>query len=351
MSQRSGGVFDLGQLNTRVAELQASSESEEIWSNPEKARDIMQELSASKEVLKSFDLIEGAIDELLLTLELFEEEPDDELIQEALTTLANATKVVGALEVQQKMSEEFDDADCILEINAGGGGTDAQDWASMLLRMYLRWCESKGFKVEQVDYQPSDVAGIKSVSLEIQGKYAFGNLRSERGVHRLVRISPFNANGKRQTSFASVTLTPIIHSDIDIDIEEKDLRIDTYRASGAGGQHVNKTDSAIRITHFPSGIVVACQNERSQHKNKDRAMKILKAKLYEMEVQRQKDQIQDSKGDLQRIDFGSQIRSYVIHPYQLVKDLRTGEETTAVSDVLDGKIDSFIQAYLLQGTS
>ena len=245
------------------------------------------------------------------------------------------------------MAGQFDRQNAIVEINGGAGGTEAQDWAEMLMRMYLRWVERRGFKVEELDYQPGEVAGIKGVSLYIQGDFAYGYLRSEQGVHRLVRISPFDSNSRRHTSFASVSVTPDIEEDLEIEIDEKDLRVDTYRASGAGGQHVNKTDSAVRLTHIPSGVVVACQSERSQHRNKDRAMKILKAKLYELEKQAQNERIQEVKGERKKIDFGSQIRSYVMQPYQLVKDLRTSYETSSVDAVLDGDIDDFIEAYLL----
>jgi peptide chain release factor 2 len=246
------------------------------------------------------------------------------------------------------MSGDFDRLNAFLEINGGGGGTDAQDWALMLLRMYLRWSELHGFKVEEIDYQPGEVAGIKSATIQISGEYAYGWLRSERGVHRLVRISPFNANGKRQTSFASISLLPEIDDTIEITIDDKDLRVDTYRSSGAGGQHVNKTDSAVRITHLPTGIAVACQNERSQHRNRERAMNILKAKLYELELEQQQAKLSNVQGEKRKIDFGSQIRSYVLHPYKMVKDLRTGYETSGVDAVLDGReLDNFLEAYLM----
>ncbi len=245
------------------------------------------------------------------------------------------------------MSGAHDRSHAILEINAGAGGTESCDWAEMLMRMYLRWIERKGFKVEELDYRPGEEAGIKNVTLLVQGEFAYGFLRCEQGVHRLVRISPFDSNARRHTSFASVSLTPDIEEDIEITIEEKDLRVDTYRSSGAGGQHVNKTDSAVRLTHIPTGTVVACQNERSQHKNRDRAMKILKAKLYELEQQKQADAIDQIKGERKKIDFGSQIRSYVLHPYKLVKDLRTEYETSSAETVLDGDLDQFIEAYLL----
>lgn len=247
------------------------------------------------------------------------------------------------------MRGEFDKSHAIVEFNGGSGGTEAQDWAEMLLRMYTRWAEKKGFEFEFLDYQPGEVAGIKSATVLIKGDYAYGHLRSEAGVHRLVRISPFDSNSRRHTSFASLTVTPDIEEEIDIQIDEKDLRVDTYRSSGAGGQHVNKTDSAVRLTHFPSGIVVACQNERSQHKNKATAMKVLKAKLYELEREAQTQKMDEIRGERRKIDFGSQIRSYVLQPYRLVKDLRTGVETSSVDAVLDGELDQFIESYLLSG--
>lgn len=246
------------------------------------------------------------------------------------------------------MRGEYDLNDCIFEIASGAGGTEAQDWAEMLFRMYLRWAERKGYKVEELDYQPGEVAGIKGAAILVKGAYSYGHLRSEQGVHRLVRISPFDSNARRHTSFASVSVTPDIEADLDIKIdEEKDLRIDTYRSSGAGGQHVNKTDSAVRITHLPTGIVVACQNERSQHANKDRAMKTLKAKLFEREVALHQQKLNEIKGEKKKIEWGSQIRSYVMHPYQMVKDLRTDVETSDVRSVMDGDIDKFIEAFLL----
>jgi len=247
------------------------------------------------------------------------------------------------------MSGEFDSQDAIMEINGGSGGTEAQDWAEMLLRMYLRWAERKGFGVEELDYNAGEEAGIKSATIMIKGEYAYGHLRSEQGVHRLVRISPFDSNARRHTSFASIAVTPDIEEEVEIDIDEKDLRIDTYRSSGAGGQHVNKTDSAVRLTHIPTGVVVACQNERSQHKNKDRAMKILKSKLYDLKMQEQHEKMQEVKGERRSIDFGSQIRSYVMQPYQMVKDLRTHFESSDVQGILDGKLDPFIESYLMGG--
>ena len=291
--------------------------------------------------------IEKLFGETEAALELAVETQDPDFIKECQQSLNLLTSEVSKREFLCKMSGDFDRNNAIVEINGGSGGTEAQDWAEMLYRMYLRWSERKGFKIEELDYQPGEVAGIKSVVFMIEGPFAYGYLRSEQGVHRLVRISPFDSNARRHTSFASVAVTPDIEEDIEIDINEKDLRIDTYRSSGAGGQHVNKTDSAVRITHIPSGIVVACQNERSQHKNKATAMKILKAKLYEFEKRKQDDKMDAIKGIRQQIDFGSQIRSYVLQPYRLIKDLRSNYETSSVDAVLDGDIDQFIEAYLL----
>jgi len=245
------------------------------------------------------------------------------------------------------LSGEHDASSAIVSINAGAGGTEAQDWAEMLLRMYLRWCENKGFNTEITEYQGGDEAGIKSVTFTVDGPYAFGYLKAERGIHRLVRISPFDANAKRHTSFCSVFVFPELAEDVAVEINEKDLKVDTYRASGAGGQHVNKTDSAIRITHLPTGIVVSCQNQRSQHKNRDIAMKQLKARLYEMEMAKKEEEAASIAGDKKDIAWGSQIRSYVLHPYRMVKDHRTGYEVGNADKVLDGDIDAFIEAYLL----
>ncbi len=280
--------------------------------------------------------------------ELGKESNDEELLSEAIKLMEDLKVALGQLEFQCKMDGEFDTQNAILEINAGSGGTEAQDWGEMLLRMYLRWCERKGLKTEILDYQVGEEAGIKNATVLVQGDYAFGYLRNESGVHRLVRISPFDSNARRHTSFASVSTIPDIEEDIEVDIDEADLRIDTYRSSGAGGQHVNKTDSAVRITHAPSGIIVAFQSERSQHKNKARAMKILKSKLYEQEQEQQRDRMDQLKGQRKKIDFGSQVRNYVMQPYQLVKDLRSEYETSDVHGVLDGDIDAIIESCLLQ---
>jgi len=275
------------------------------------------------------------------------EELDGDAEQEVADGLAAIESDIGLTELECMFSGEHDASNAIIAIHAGAGGTEAQDWVDMLLRMYLRWAEAKGLKTDILDYLPGDEAGVKSVSVFFEGRYAYGYLRSELGIHRLVRISPFDASGRRHTSFASVMVMPELDDTVNVDINEKDLRIDTYRASGAGGQHVNKTDSAIRITHLPSGVVVQCQNERSQHRNKDMAMKMLTAQLYELEKSRQAEQQQSMQGEKKEIGWGSQIRSYVLQPYRMIKDHRTGHEMGNVDAVLDGNLDSFLKAYLL----
>jgi len=307
----------------------------------------MRERAQSVGTLEHFKKIEGLQADAEAALELAKESGDDEVIAEAGRIMKDLGESVGALEFKCKMNGEFDSQNAIVEINAGSGGTEAQDWAEMLMRMYLRWAEKKRFATEVMDYQPGDGAGIKNATILVSGGYVFGNLRNESGVHRLVRISPFDSNARRHTSFASVSVTPDIEEEIDVTVNEADLRVDTYRSSGAGGQHINKTDSAVRLTHIPTGIVVACQSERSQHKNKSRAMKILKSKLFEREQEQQRAKMNELKGDRKKIDFGSQVRNYVLQPYQLVKDLRSNYETSDVNSVLDGEIDSLIESCLL----
>jgi peptide chain release factor 2 len=308
----------------------------------------MRERSQCVERLEQFRRIEALHADADAALELARESGDQEFVDEALRLAQDLDDAVGALEFKCKMNGEFDSQSAIIEINSGAGGTEAQDWGDMLLRMYLRWCERKRFKTEIMDYQAGEGAGIKSATVLVEGPYAYGHLRNESGVHRLVRISPFDSNARRHTSFASISVTPDIEEEIEVDINEADLRVDTYRSSGAGGQHVNKTDSAVRLTHVPSGIIVACQSERSQHKNKARAMKILKSKLYELGAQEQRDKIDSLKGQRKKIDFGSQIRNYVMQPYQLVKDLRSDYETSDVHAVLDGELDPIIESCLLK---
>jgi len=287
------------------------------------------------------------LEENELLAQMATEEGDTQTLAEIENQLESLSLRLHAFSIDMMLDGEQDANNAIVSINAGAGGTDAQDWAEMMLRMYLRWAEHRGFATETIDYQPGDEAGIKSTTFTVKGEYAYGYLKTENGVHRLVRISPYNASGKRQTSFASVFVFPEVDSRIDIQIEDKDLRIDTFRASGAGGQHVNKTSSAIRITHMPSGIVVQCQQEKSQHRNKEMAMKVLRARLYQAEKQKQDAELQEIHDSKEDIAWGSQIRSYVLHPYQLVKDHRTNMETGNVGSVLDGKIDPLIEGVLL----
>ncbi len=297
--------------------------------------------------MESWEDASREVEELEILVDLGEEEEDEASLVEIRDLLPAIEKKIAQMEFARMLSGEHDARDAIISINAGAGGTEAQDWAEMLLRMYLRFCEKRGFKTEITDYQPGDVAGIKGVTFAVEGSYAYGWLRAEMGIHRLVRISPFDSSGKRHTSFSSVFVFPELPENIDIEINEKDLKVDTFRSSGAGGQHVNKTDSAIRITHLPTGIVVACQNERSQHKNRAVAMKQLKARLYEMEKRKKEEENVAIAGDKKEIGWGSQIRSYVLHPYRMVKDHRTGFEMGNTDAVLNGEIDGFIESYLL----
>ncbi|MEY4667897.1 MAG: hypothetical protein RL518_596 [Pseudomonadota bacterium] len=307
----------------------------------------MRERAQSVATLEHFKKLEALTADTEAALELARESNDAEFLAEAGRLVQDLADSVGELEFKCKMNGEFDSQNAIVEINSGAGGTESQDWADMLLRMYMRWAEKKKYGIEVMDYQPGEGAGIKNATILISGNYVYGNLRNESGVHRLVRISPFDANARRHTSFASVGVTPDIEEEVEVTINEADLRVDTYRSSGAGGQHVNKTDSAVRLTHIPTGIVVACQSERSQHKNKSRAMKILKSKLFEREQEQQQAKMDQIKGVRKKIDFGSQVRNYVMQPYQLVKDLRSNYETSDVNSVLDGDIDPLIESCLL----
>ena len=292
-----------------------------------------------------FKNLNERIDDVEVLKELMEEN-DEETAKEIISEVKALSKEIDTLKIETILSGEYDRNDAILTLHTGVGGSDANDWTEMLLRMYTRWCEKKGYSLETIDYLPGDEAGVKSVTLKVKGDFAYGYLKAEKGIHRLVRISPFNANGKRQTSFASVEVLPELTSDQDIEINPVDLRIDTYRAGGAGGQHVNKTESAVRITHIPTGIVVQCQNERSQFSNRDTAMGMLKSKLIELKERAHKEKIEDLTGELKDMGWGSQIRSYVFHPYSMVKDHRTNVETSNVNGVMDGDIDNFIIAYL-----
>jgi peptide chain release factor 2 len=342
-----GGFFDIPTLATKVEELELQSQSNDIWNDAAKAKSLMRERSECAERLEQFKKLETLKGDAETAFELARESGDDEFMGEAARSIQELDAAIAALEFKCKMNGEFDSQSAIIEINAGSGGTEAQDWGEMLLRMYLRWAERKKFSIEVMDYQPGEAAGIKNATVLLGGPYVYGHLRNESGVHRLVRISPFDSNARRHTSFASVSVIPDIEEEIEVEVNEGDLRIDTYRSSGAGGQHVNKTDSAVRLTHIPTGIVVACQSERSQHKNKSRAMKILKSKLYEVQQEQQRDKMDALKGSRKKIDFGSQIRNYVMQPYQLVKDLRSNYETSDVNAVLDGEIDALIESCLL----
>lgn len=317
----------------------------DFWDDPKASAATLKVKKRLEADIADGDTLAALRDDMRVALELAGE-GDDEVLAEAETLARELTAALDRLEIQSLLSGEMDDCDAVLTINAGAGGTESCDWASMLLRMYLRYCERKGFKSEMYDLQDGDEAGIKSATFSVEGDFAFGLLQAEVGVHRLVRISPFDSNAKRHTSFASVFVTPIIDEDIEVVIDPSQLRIDTYRASGAGGQHVNKTDSAVRITHIPTGIVVQCQNQRSQHQNKDQCMKLLRSRLYEKELEERKKSQQSVEQAKSDIGFGSQIRSYVLHPYKMVKDHRTDLENHAPDDVLDGELDGFIDEYL-----
>ncbi len=321
-----------------------------FWENPDTSKEVIRQKKTLQRQLEMWRGLTKEHDDLYALVEMCEEEEDASLFSEIASVAELLEQHIDDVEFKQMLSGEHDQGNAILSINAGAGGTEAQDWAQMLFRMYTRWCERRGFKAEIVDLLSDDEAGIKSAMIMVSGEYAFGYLKSERGVHRLVRISPFDANKRRHTSFASVMVIPDIDDDIEIDIDEEDLRIDTFRSSGAGGQKVNKTSSAIRITHLPTNIVVQCQNERSQHKNKAQAMKILRARLYELQEQENQDEKEKLQGEKRVIAWGSQIRSYVMHPYQMVKDHRTSQETSNVTAVMDGDLDEFMRAYLLFAT-
>lgn len=316
-----------------------------FWDDVQKAQEVTQEAKRVKDKIDKFKNLNERIDDVEVLKELMEEN-DEETAKEIISEVKALSKEIDTLKIETILSGEYDRNNAILTLHTGVGGSDANDWTEMLLRMYTRWCEKRGYSLETIDYLPGDEAGVKSVTLKVKGEFAYGYLKAEKGIHRLVRISPFNANGKRQTSFASVEVLPELTSDQDIEINPVDLRIDTYRAGGAGGQHVNKTESAVRITHIPTGIVVQCQNERSQFSNRDTAMGMLKSKLIELKERAHKEKIEDLTGELKDMGWGSQIRSYVFHPYSMVKDHRTNVETSNVNGVMDGDIDNFIIAYL-----
>ena len=340
-----GGIFDLDLLNSNLNELKLKTSDSNFWKDNLRASTILKKISRIEKEIETWNGIDGNQNDLDVLFEFYNE---GEISLKDLYFEVNKYKnLIEDLELKMILGKEEDSQDAIITIHPGAGGTESQDWVQMLYRMYGRWSEQKGFEFSIIDFQAGDEAGIKDVTFEIKGEYAYGLAKAEFGVHRMVRISPFDSNSRRHTSFASVYIYPSVDESIEIDISPSDLRIDTYRASGAGGQHVNKTDSAVRITHIPSGVVAQCQNERSQHKNKNQAMKLLKAKLYQLEIEKEKEKQKNLEDKKKDIAWGSQIRSYVFHPYNLVKDHRTKEETGNIQAVMDGNLDPFIKSYLL----
>ena len=332
----------------RIEELERLMEAPGFWDNPEKSQNSMKELDSLKNQKQAVEKLEEQFEEIMILIQMGNEEEDEEVLQEVKESFDEFVSVFEKMRIETLLSEEYDRNNAILTLHAGAGGTESCDWAGMLCRMYQRWADKKGYTVDMIDFLEGDEAGFKTVTLEIRGENAYGYLKSEKGVHRLVRISPFNAAGKRQTSFASCDVMPDIEEDVDIEIRDDDLKIDTYRSSGAGGQHINKTSSAVRITHIPTGTVVQCQNERSQFQNKDKAMQMLKAKLYLMKKAENEAKVSDIRGEVMENGWGSQIRSYVLQPYTMVKDHRTNKEVGNAASVLDGNLDPFISEYLKQ---
>ncbi|MBC2357491.1 peptide chain release factor 2 [Listeria welshimeri] len=340
------GSLDLDSMEVRIAELEDQMLDPNFWNDQQAAQKIINESNGYKETYQAFHALEEEQENMEISLELLKEEADEDLQAELEKDITAYMATINEFELKLMLSDPYDKNNAILELHPGAGGTESQDWGSMLLRMYQRWSEKKGFKVEMLDYQAGDEAGIKSVTLLIKGHNAYGYLKAEKGVHRLVRISPFDSSGRRHTSFVSVDVMPELDDDIEIEVRTEDLKIDTYRATGAGGQHINTTDSAVRMTHIPSGIVVTCQSERSQLKNRDQAMKMLKTKLYQKEQEEKERELAEIRGEQKEIGWGSQIRSYVFHPYSMVKDHRTNYETGNIQAVMDGDLDDFINAYL-----
>ena len=343
--------LDLDSKKKRIEELEADMEAPGFWDDPDKSNKAMKELKTLKDSFEGYNSLKSGLEDINTLIEMADEMQDDSLISEIEDEITVFEEKMDSIRTETLLSGEYDKCNAILTLHAGAGGTESCDWCQMLFRMYTRWAEKHGYSTQTIDYLEGDEAGIKSVTIEISGDNAYGHLKSEHGVHRLVRISPFNAAGKRQTSFVSCDVMPDIEEDLDVEINDDDIRIDTYRSSGAGGQHINKTSSAIRITHFPTGIVVQCQNERSQHMNKDKAMQMHKAKLYMLKQQEQLEKASGIRGEVKDNGWGSQIRSYVMQPYTMVKDNRTGQEVSNVAGVLDGNLDPFINAYLAWITS
>ena len=346
MLKELGASLNLDAKKERIAELSRYMEAPDFWDDPERSQKMTKELKSLEDTVKSYTTLSTQYDDISELIEMGYEENDPEVIPVIQESLDEFTTNLEALRLSTLLNGEYDKNNAIIRLNAGAGGTEACDWSSMLYRMYTRYADRNGFSVEVLDMLDGDEAGIKSVTFQVNGENAYGYLKSEKGVHRLVRISPFNAAGKRQTSFVSYDVMPEIEEDLDVEINDDDLRIDTYRSSGAGGQHINKTSSAIRITHLPTGIVVTCQNERSQFQNKDKAMQMLKAKLYMLKQQENEEKISGIRGEVKDIAWGNQIRSYVLQPYTMVKDHRTGASSGNAGAVLDGDIDLFISAYL-----
>jgi len=342
----SEGIFDIDRKRTDIQKITEDLSLEQVWSSPEKSKELLKEKARLENVVLPFELLEQKLLYIEESISILEEEGGDLFIKEIRNEMVSFKNDLELLELQTLLSGELDKNNAILTIHSGAGGTESQDWAQMLMRMYLRWAERHGYQAQIVDTQPGEEAGIKNSTVTISGDYAYGYLRSEAGVHRLVRISPFDTNKRRHTSFASVIVSPEIEDDVQIDIREEDIKMDTFRASGAGGQHVNKTSSAVRLTHLPTGMVVSCQNERSQHKNKAVAMKVLKARLYDLEIKAKEKKMEELVGDKKDIAWGSQIRSYVLQPYRIVKDHKTGSEIGDVDSVLDGNIDIFLKESL-----
>lgn len=342
----SGGFFDIEQKRKSLKDLKEKSESPKVWGDPKLLQKINQDISNLQKTITEYDTIFKKAEDALVLLEMSSDEEDESTFQEVKKEIAELAMLTDKLETQKLLSGEMDMNSAFVSVNSGAGGTEACDWADALFRMYTRFAESEDYKVEVIEMTDGDSAGIKSVTFSVEGPYAYGYLKSETGVHRLVRISPFDANAKRHTSFASVFVWPEVDEDIEVEINEGDVKVDTYRASGAGGQHINKTDSAIRMTHIPTGIVVQCQKERSQIANREKAMKMLRAALYDLEVKKRQEEKDKQNSEKKLNEWGSQIRSYVLHPYKLVKDHRTGFESSQAEKVLDGELQDFVQSYL-----